>query len=106
MPILSHVERRAMEAVCKQGIPEVFQEAFQKAFQKGFQEGLQEGLQNCRNMVLAVLKKRFNPVPPAVTERINQISDYETLKQLFKQGRSIGSLAEFEQVLESMLTSN
>ncbi|MCT7959057.1 hypothetical protein [Laspinema palackyanum] len=80
MPILSNIERRAMEA------------------------GRQQGLQLVREIVLEVLNDRFNPVPPAVTERINQISDYETLKQLFKQGRSIGSLAEFEQVLESMLT--
>ena len=105
MPILSNIERRAMEAARQQGIPAAFQEAFKKAFQKGYQQGLQEGFQIARReIVLEVLNDRFNPVPPAVTERINQISDLATLKQLLKRGISIGSLAEFEQVLESMLT--
>ncbi|WP_254568568.1 hypothetical protein [Oscillatoria sp. HE19RPO] len=80
MPILSNVERRAMEAARQQGI------------------------QLVREIVLEVLNDLFNPVPPAVTDRINQISDLATLKQLLKRGISIGSLAEFEQVLESMLT--
>ena len=81
MPILSNIERRAMEA------------------------GRQQGRQFARReMVLEVLNDRFNPVPPAVTERINQISDLATLKQLLKRGISIGSLAEFEEVLESMRT--
>jgi flagellar biosynthesis/type III secretory pathway protein FliH len=114
MPILSHVERRAMEAVCKEffpegfpeGFPEDFQKAFQKGFQEGYQQGLQEGLQNCRKMVLTVLKARFNPVPAKVIDRINQISDYETLQQLLKRGISIGSLAEFEEVLASIMTDH
>lgn len=109
MPILSHVEHRAMEAARQQGIPAAFQEAFQKAFQKGYQQGYQEGLQEGfqiarREIVLEVLNDRFNPVPPAVIDRINQISDLAILKQLCKRVISIGSLAEFEEVLESMLT--
>ncbi|AFY81087.1 hypothetical protein [Oscillatoria acuminata] len=114
MPILSHVERRAMEAVCKEffpeGIPESFpedfQDALQQAFHKGYQQGLQEGLQFVREIVLEVLNERFNPLPAEVIDRINQISDYETLKQVFKQRRSIGSVAEFEQVLAELMTDN
>jgi hypothetical protein len=77
MPILSNIERRALET------------------------GRQEGR---REMILEALNDRFNPVPPAVTDRINQISDLATLKQLCKRVISIGSLAEFEEVLESMRT--
>ena len=114
MPTLSNIERRAMEAARQQGIPEAFQESFQKAFQKGFQEGyqqglqesLQEGLQFVREMVLEVLKERLKPLPAEVIDGINQISDYETLKQVFKQRRSIGSVAEFEQVLAELMTDN
>ena len=81
MPILSNMERRAMET------------------------GIQKGIQTARReMILEVLNARFNPVPAEVIDRINQISDYETLQQLLKRGISIGSLAEFEEVLESMLT--
>jgi flagellar biosynthesis/type III secretory pathway protein FliH len=108
MLIPTHIEHRAMEAVRKEffpeGIPEDFQEAFQKAFQKGFQEGYQQGLKEGfqiarREIVLEVLNDRFNPVPPSVIDRINQISDLATLKQLCKRVISIGSLAEFEEVL-------
>lgn len=77
MPILSNMERSAMET------------------------GRQEGR---REMVLEVLNERFNPVPPEMTERINQMSDAGTLKQLLKRGMSIGSIAEFEQVLASIIT--
>lgn len=77
MPILSNIERRAMEEGRKQGR---------------------------REIVLEVLNERFNAVPPELIDRINQISDAETLKLLVKLGISIGSLAEFEQVLESFLT--
>ncbi|WP_044194647.1 hypothetical protein [Oscillatoria acuminata] len=77
MPILSNIERRALET------------------------GRHEGR---REIVLEVLNDRFNPVPLAVIDRINQISDLATLKQLLKRGISIGSLAEFEEVLESMRT--
>jgi flagellar biosynthesis/type III secretory pathway protein FliH len=90
MPILSNIERRALET----------------GRQEGLEEGLQRGAQNGRNMVLAVLNTRFNPVPAEVIDRINQISDYETLQQLLERGLSIGSLAEFEEVLASIMTDN
>lgn len=87
MPILSNMERRALET--------------------GRQEGLEEGLQIARReMVLEALNERFNPVPAEVIDRINQISDSETLKQLLKRGKSISSLAEFEQVIASIMTDN
>ncbi len=82
MPILSNIERRALET------------------------GRQEGLQTARDIVLEALNERFHPVPAEVIDRINQISDSETLKQLSKRERSIGSLAEFEQFLASIMTDN
>jgi hypothetical protein len=86
MPILSNMERRALET--------------------GIQQGLEKGLQNGRDMVLAVLNVRFNPLPAEVIDRINQISDYETLQQLLTRGMSIGSLAEFEEFLASIMTDH
>ncbi|WP_261199657.1 hypothetical protein [Laspinema olomoucense] len=90
MPILSNIERRALET----------------GRQEGLEEGFQQGIQNGRNMVLAVLNAQFNPLPAEVIERINQISDYETLQQLLTRGMSMGSLAEFEKVLVSIMTDN
>jgi predicted transposase YdaD len=91
MPILSNIERRALET----------------GRQEGLEEGLQRGAQTARReMILEVLNARFNPVPAEVIDRINQISDYETLQQLLTRGISIGSLAEFEEVLASIMTDN
>ncbi|WP_261249944.1 hypothetical protein [Laspinema olomoucense] len=61
-----------------------------------------QGFQIARELVLEVLNDRFNPVPPAVIERINEVSDWVTLKQVFKRRMSIGSVAEFEEVLGSL----
>lgn len=78
MPILSNIERCAME------------------------EGRQEGiLENARAAVLDVLTVRFEQVPPNLSERVNQITDMSRLRQLLQQAIYIGSLAEFEQLIES-----
>ena len=87
MPILSNIERRAMEA--------------------GRQTGLQEGmLQTARSAVVEVLTVRFNSVPITLTNRVNQIADIATLKDLLKRAISIGSIAEFEQILDANYRAN
>ncbi|WP_324635124.1 transposase [Phormidium sp. CCY1219] len=87
MPILSNIERRAMEA--------------------GRQEGRQEGmLQTAREAVLEVLTVRFNSVPSELRARVNQITDIPTLKQLLQQAISIASIAEFEQLLDANSTAD
>jgi len=87
MPILSNIERRAMEA--------------------GRQEGRQEGmLQTARSAVLEVLTVRFNSVPLDLTNRVNQIADIAILKDLLKRAISIGSIAEFEQILDANSPAN
>jgi hypothetical protein len=82
MPILSNIERRAMEA--------------------GRQEGILEGsLETARAAVLDVLTVRFEQVPSNLSERINKITDISQLRQLLQQAISISSLTEFEQLIES-----
>ncbi len=91
MPILSNIERRAMEA----------------GRQEGMQTGLQQGmLQTARSNVLEVLTVRFNSVPLDLTNRVNQIADIAILKDLHKRAISIGSIAEFEQILDANSPAN
>jgi len=91
MPILSNIERRAMEA----------------GRQEGMQTGLQQGmLQTARSNVLEVLTVRFNSVPLDLTNRVNQIADIAILKDLLKRAISIGSIAEFEQILDANSPAN
>ncbi|WP_346341668.1 transposase [[Phormidium] sp. ETS-05] len=95
MPILSNIERRAMEAGRQTGL------------QEGRQEGMQEGmLQTARSAVVEVLTVRFNSVPITLTNRVNQIADIATLKDLHKRAISIGSIVEFEQILDANSPAN
>lgn len=65
------------------------------------QEGLSEGvLQQRREDVIEVLSVRFSALPPELVEFINQIEDLEWLKTLHRLAITIGSLAEFQTVLE------
>ena len=76
MPLLSHMELRAM--------------------QKGIEQGT---LQNARESVLEALAIRFEVVPPELIEAINQIEDTLTLKQLHRQAIAIDSIVQFQQLL-------
>ena len=65
------------------------------------QEGMSEGvLQQRREDVLEVLEVRFSDLPSDLVDSINQIEDLELLKTLHRQAITIGSLAEFQAVLE------
>jgi predicted transposase YdaD len=84
MPILSNIERRAMEA----------------GRQEGRQEGHQEGsIETARTALLLVLTARFNSVSPELSSRVNQISDISMLSQLLQQASVMSSVAEFEALI-------
>lgn len=80
MPLLSHMEIRAM--------------------QRGMEQGIEKGtVQNARESVLEVLTIRFEVVPPELIEAINQIEDALVLKQLHRQAIAISSIVQFQQLL-------
>ena len=71
------------------------------ARQEGRSEGISEGiLQGSREGVIEVLEVRFEVLPSDLIEKINQIEDLELLKTLLRQGITIGSLDEFQELLE------
>lgn len=57
-------------------------------------------LQTARESVIEVLETRFEGVPQALRDRLNQIDDLARLKHLLKQAITIASVEELEQVME------
>ena len=70
--------------------------------EEAMERGLQQGtLQTQRENILDLLQVRFGEIPQSVVETVNGLEDITTLKQLFLQAISVGSLAEFEQLQDS-----
>ncbi|NEP61826.1 MAG: transposase, partial [Symploca sp. SIO2G7] len=83
MPLLSHMEVRAM--------------------QKGIEKGIGLGtVQTARESVLEVLAIRFEVVPPEIIEAINQIEDASVLKQLHRQAIAVSSMVDFQQLISQI----
>ncbi|WP_071884363.1 hypothetical protein [Oscillatoria acuminata] len=78
---------------------------FMSQFEEIAQEkGIERGtVQNQRENTLAVLEVRFGDVPPEVVEAVNGIEDIPTLKQLHRQAIAIGSVAQFQELLNSVI---
>lgn len=92
MPLLSHMEIRAMEKGMQQGI--------EQGMQQGIEQGIEQGiLQTLRENALEILQDRFGEVPPEVSEAINSMVDTSLLKRLHRQAIAIPSIEEFQQLL-------
>ncbi|WP_017720443.1 hypothetical protein [Kamptonema formosum] len=69
------------------------------------EDGIQEGiLEMGREAVIEVLETRFESVPTELSDVINQLKDAALLKRLHKRAITIGSLAEFQQLIEQALS--
>jgi hypothetical protein len=79
MPILSNIERRALET--------------------GRQEGLVEAT---RVAIAEVLRARFGEVPTTGLERVNQIQDESQLRRLLQGAASLESWGSFEELLAEL----
>lgn len=67
------------------------------------EEGIEEGVvQTNRENVIEVLETRFREVPSSIIEAINQINEPSVLKNLLRRAIAIGSVQEFQLVLESI----
>jgi len=73
------------------------------AIEKGRQEGILAGmLKNRQEDVIEILETRFSPVPASLVEIINLMEDAALLKTLLKRAITIGSIAEFEQLIQEL----
>ncbi|MCT7975436.1 transposase [Laspinema olomoucense] len=74
--------------------------------EEAMEQGLEQGtLRNQRENILELLQVRFGEVPQSVVEAINRLEEIPTLKQLHRQTISVGSIAEFEQLLNPQTDS-
>jgi hypothetical protein len=70
---------------------------------EGIEQGIEQGiLQNARDSVIEVLETRFGEVPSSIVEVVNQIEESAVLKTLHKRAIAIPSVAEFEQLLQTI----
>jgi flagellar biosynthesis/type III secretory pathway protein FliH len=79
----------------------------EKWIEKGKEEGLQEGLQRgqqegLRDAVFDLLLLRFDTASSPIADRLGEITDVETLRQLHLQAATAESLTDFEQYLETL----
>ena len=67
------------------------------------QEGIEQGiLLKGRELVIRLLEKRFEAVPSSIVDTISEIDDSSVLQRLFDRAISIGSVAEFQEVLNAI----
>lgn len=68
---------------------------------EGRQEGRQEGrLEASRRSLCKILRSRFGEVPPAISVRIDRLTDAEGLERLLDEALACQSLAAFGEALE------
>ena len=68
-------------------------------------EGIEEGiLQTNRENLMEVIETRFGLVPSSIVEVVNRINDPSVLKTLLKRAIAIPSVAEFQQLLSSIVS--
>jgi len=66
------------------------------------QDGLSEAiLKKGREAVIEVLTVRFQEAPPSLVEAIATLEDPDQLKTLHRQAITIGSLSDFQKIVET-----
>lgn len=81
MPLLTNIERRALEQGTKTGAKS-----------------------SSQKHIINLLQKRFGELPETLVESINQIEDISQLDQLVLETISVNSLAEFETLINDAIT--
>ena len=69
----------------------------------GIKKGIQQGIQqSAREAVIDILELRFEVVPEAIVNRLNEIYDPSILKTLLRKAVKVTCLEEFEQIIHLM----
>ena len=72
----------------------LYDEGLEDGLQEGRQEGLQEGVQAAKAMLLDLIEIKFGAPDPALSDRIKQIADLDTLQKLSHAVKTAKSLQE------------
>ncbi|HIE01728.1 MAG TPA: hypothetical protein EYP59_15815 [Thiotrichaceae bacterium] len=82
-------------------LKEGIQQGRQQGLQQGVQQGLQLGiLQKSRDNITDILEIRFEHVPKMLVQKLQSIDNTLLLPKLLRQAVLVGSLKEFEQLIE------
>lgn len=74
---------------------------------RGIQQGIQRGiLQKSREAVIEILEVRFESVPDSIAEIIKGIDDLTILNMLLKRAATVGSLEDYQAILEELRASS
>lgn len=72
--------------------------------EEGIRQGMQQGIvQSAREAVIDILELRFEVVPEAIVNRLNEIYDPSILKIFRRKAVKISSLEEFVQIIDLMM---
>ncbi len=94
VPYITSIERLAKAEGREEGLEE--------GIEQGIEQGIERGsVQTAQENIITVLETRFGEVPEIFRERINQIEDLATLRQLLIRGITIASFEDFEQEISS-----
>ncbi|HLP87274.1 MAG TPA: transposase [Nostocaceae cyanobacterium] len=98
---VTSIERLAKE----EGIEEGIERGIEQGIEQGIERGVQLGsITTCQDLLIDLLKERFEELPKTMIDNINKINDVPLLKTLIKRVNTIPSLADFQQLLDDILS--
>jgi hypothetical protein len=88
-------------------MPTIAERWIEQGKEIGLEEGIEQGvhvgqLRALRNSISDLLLLRFDAAPAAISERLSEITDLETLRELNRQAATAESLTAFEQFFDSL----
>ncbi|MBF0103602.1 MAG: hypothetical protein HQK77_22105 [Desulfobacterales bacterium] len=90
---------KGLEKGRKEGLLEGLEKGIEKGIEKGLEKGLTKGI---RDMLLDALIESFGVLPTHVSEKINAISQTDTLRSLFRVALKSKSLEQFSGMLNQV----
>ena len=76
------------------------EEGLERGLEKGIEKGHKKGLiENAREMLITALEETVGIIPEYIATKINEITQKDTLKGLFKQAIKCKDIGQFEQML-------
>jgi hypothetical protein len=73
--------------------------ALKEGYEKGIQDGMQQEIQR---LLLQTLNIKFEKIPENLIEKINKITDTETLEMLHRHAVLCNSIGDFESKLNNI----
>ncbi len=102
-----NIDREDLKAAVDEALPHRGGEIIPTIADSLREEGMQQGiLQSAREAVIDILDARFEVVPGSIVKTINGIDEPSVLKMLLKKGATVGSLPEFKQIMERVISSS